>query len=71
MCLEKPPEFLEKLSKIFLLDIPTFFAADTIDIKITGPLGYTHNISLFPDFNLKFETTLKLEFSTWNSGRSL
>ena len=38
-----------------------FFQTAQIMIKIYGPNGYVKNISLFPDLNLKYQTTLSLQ----------
>ena len=38
-----------------------FFQTAQIMIKIYGPNGYEKNISLFPDLNLKYQTTLSLQ----------
>jgi len=37
------------------------FITDTIDMKITGSGGFSRDLILFPDYNLNFRTTLKLD----------
>lgn len=49
-----------QVSKKLFVEKPTFQAAQ-IMIKIYGPNGFEKNISLFPDLNLKYQTTLSLQ----------
>ncbi|MFB3152781.1 MAG: lamin tail domain-containing protein, partial [Nitrosopumilaceae archaeon] len=49
-----------EVSKIVYIRKPTF-QTDTIDVKITGPGGYSNDLNLFPDYNLRYRTTLKLD----------
>jgi len=49
-----------EVSKIVYLSKPSF-QTDTIDVKITGPGGYSNDLNLFPDYNLRYRTTLKLD----------
>jgi hypothetical protein len=50
-----------QVSKIVYIRQPTF-VTDTINMKITGPDGYSNDLTLFPDYNLKFRTILKLDY---------
>ena len=46
------------VSEYVFVEIPTF-QAEPILINISGP-NYEHTVSLYPDFNLNYETTLNL-----------
>ena len=50
-----------QVSKIAYIRQPTFVTAE-INMKITGPNGYSNDLTLFPDYNLNFRTTLKLDY---------
>jgi Lamin Tail Domain len=49
-----------QVSEKLFVEKPSFQAAQ-IMIKIYGPNGFEKNINLFPDLNLKYQTTLSLQ----------
>lgn len=51
---------LGEVSRKAYVQKPTF-VTDTIDMKITGPAGFSRDLTLYPDYNLNFRTTLKLD----------
>ena len=48
------------VSKKVYVQKPSFIT-DTVNLKITGPGGFVRDLTLFPDYNLKIRTTLKLD----------
>jgi len=49
-----------EVSQIVYVRKPTF-VTDTVDVKIIGPGGFVRDLTLFPDINLNYRTTLKLD----------